>query len=166
MNEASYPNQIWALCKCTKMALMIQTADIKESPKYHDSWRGEKSLENWKFSSCANYLVSAVPHGAALAADDGGGGEPLRGLRGEVQREREHQVLGGVHRGEPHTDPALVVILNWTKQSSLFNKSQKISTIVNRLSCCPSFKSLCINQSSNSLVLDSSFPLICNWERR
>ena len=61
---------------------------------------------------CTYHLVSAVPHGAALAADDGGRGEPLLGLRGEVQRECEHQVIGGVHRAEPDPDPTLVIIIH------------------------------------------------------
>ena len=46
-----------------------------------------------KRGHCTDHLVSAVPHGAALATDDGGSGEPLRELLGEVQRKREDQVL-------------------------------------------------------------------------
>ena len=59
---------------------------------------------------CTDHLVPAVPHWAALAPDNGGRAESLRGLRGEVQRESEDQVTRGVTRGEPHPDPALAII--------------------------------------------------------
>ena len=58
------------------------------------------------------YLVPAVPHGAAVAPDDGGGGEPLRGLLGEVQRQSKDQVLRGILWCEPHPDLALSIIIH------------------------------------------------------